>query len=148
MIGNREITDRQRRAAFASFESNRHLLPNAVAQLVRRVERLNASSDVGFRRRNTAALLATYFFDMKVVFEATLRLLRPGALAHFVVGTNHTTAGGEKVEINTPALLADVAEAVGFEVGNVLPMEMLPSRDIFRANSVAGESIITLRKTQ
>lgn len=146
MIGNREITDRQRRQTIQDFEARAHLLPEAVTALVRKVEALNSNSNVGFRRRNTSALLATYFFDMKAVFEATLAILKPHAAAYFVVGTNHTTAGGERVEIDTPTLLADVAASTGFQVERVLPMEMLPSRDIFRANSGTGESIITLRR--
>ena len=65
--------------------------------------------------------------------------------AFVVVGNNHTLAGGKRVEITTVRLLAEVAEAVGFEMVEEIPMEMLVSREIFKKNAIESESILHLR---
>jgi site-specific DNA-methyltransferase (cytosine-N4-specific) len=72
-------------------------------------------------------------------------ILKPKASAVVVVGNNHTLAGGKRVDINTVRLLADVAESVGFELLEEIPMEMLVSRDIFKKNAIGSESILHLR---
>lgn len=146
MIGNREVTERGRLAYWALFEKQRHLLPASVQTLINRIVTLNSGTDVGFRRRNLPALLAKYFLDMRLVLASIHRVLRPGRPAYVVVGNNHTIAGGQRVEIETATLLAELAEMVGFTQGNHRAMEMLVSRDIFRNNAVASEYILELRR--
>ena len=114
--------------------------------LIEKIDRLNATKEVGFRRRNLPALLAKYFLDMKAVLTGIAQVLKPGAPAFVVVGDNHTTAGEEKVDIETSTLLVDVAEMVGLKPARTCPMEMLVSRDIFRKNAVASEAILHLRR--
>ena len=146
MIGNREVTTRQHRELWARFEAQSHQLPSSVSTLVEDIHYRNATSNVGFRRKNLAALLAKYFFDMRAVLSETWDLLRPGSTAYVVVGTNHTVAGNKKIAINTASLLVDVGESVGFDSGDHIPMELLVSRDIFRRNSIASEQIVILKK--
>lgn len=146
MVGNREITDRDRRAYWEAYRAHRRALPGSIVRLVDRVHRLNRDSDVGFRRRNLAALLAKYFTDMERVFQGLHVLLKRRAPAYVVIGNNHTYAGGERVEIETAKLLGDLAEVSGFVLENNAPMEMLVSRDIFRKNAVGSEAILSLRK--
>ena len=144
MIGNREITDRRRREYWEYFERHAARLPASVSNLARRVGRLNAQGAVGFRRRNMAALLTRYFFDMRTVLEEMLLVVKPEAPVYVVVGRNHTIAGGERVEIRTAELLGDVAESLGYGREGELPMEMLRSRDIFRQNAGTTETLLTL----
>ena len=146
MIGNREVTERGRMAYWALYERQRQLLPKTVQFLIDKIAKLNDAGGVGFRRRNLAALLAKYFLDMRLVLCAMAKLLRSGGAAYVVVGNNHTTAGGVRVDINTAALLADLSEMVGFDQGNHRSMEMLVSRDIFRKNALASEVILELRR--
>ncbi len=144
MIGNREITDRRRREYWEYFERNSALLPASVSNLARRVSTLNANGTVGFRRRNMAALLAKYFFDMRTVFDELLPVVKPGAPVYVVVGVNHTIAGNERVEIKTAELLCDIAESLGYGRESELPMAMLRSRDIFKRNAGASETLLAL----
>ena len=51
---------------------------------------------------------------MKQVFQQMHTLLRTEKPAYIVVGNNHTYAGGERVEIETASMLADLAEDNGF----------------------------------
>ncbi|HSH79786.1 MAG TPA: hypothetical protein VLA19_14775, partial [Herpetosiphonaceae bacterium] len=67
MIGNREVTDRKRKVYWQHFIKNKDLLPQSVTALIEKIERLNSTKEVGFRRKNLPALLAKYFLDMKDV---------------------------------------------------------------------------------
>jgi len=144
MVGNREISDRLRADYWRQFERERHQLPDDLVRLLLRVERLNQHGSSGFRRKNMAALLAKYFLDMRQVLEQTRMLLKPRAKAYVVVGSNHTIARGEHIDIDTARHLSRLAELVGFTIGDHLAMEMLVSRDIFRKNASNAETILEL----
>ena len=145
MIGNREISDAQRLEYWQRFESTVSQMPTSVTALIRRIHRLNSSADVGFRRRNVASLLAKYFSDMRIVLSAIARVAKPGAPVYIVVGSNHTIAGGERVDIETAIFLGDIAESVGYIRETELSMEMLHSRDIFKHNASDNETLLMLR---
>jgi len=146
MIGNREVTERMRREYLTKFENNNALLPPSVGALIRKIEKLNDGTGVGFRRKNLPALLSNYFFDMREVLSGIFDVLKPGGGAFVVVGNNHTIAGGERVDIQTARLLAETAKMLNFEVRPSLSMEMLMSRDIFKKNAMASEEILFLKK--
>jgi DNA modification methylase len=145
MIGNREISEKQRQMYWKVFETGKKKLPTSVSALIQKVDFLNSKIEVGFRRRNLPALLTKYFMDMQQVFEDMKTVLRPGRPAYVVIGNNHTIAGGERVGIDTATLLVDIAAAVGMKSERRIPMEMLVSRDIFRKNAVASEEILCFR---
>ena len=146
MIGNREVTPRERKEYRAFYEGNRSRLPPDTRAMLERIDRLNKAGPAGFRRRNLSALLSKYFFDMREVMQETFTLLRPGGTMFLVVGNNRTTAGGERVEIRTADHLGEMAHGLGFRTVDDMAMEMLVSRDIFRKNAVPSERIIRLEK--
>lgn len=145
MIGNREITERQRQFYWQEYQKNRVELPGDITSVIDLIDKLNREAEVGFRRRNLPALLARYFLDMQQVFKAFLKLLKPGAPAYLVVGNNHTIAGGQRVDIETDKLLAQLGEAVGLTLEDTISMEMLVSRDIFKKNASDAETIVCFR---
>ena len=146
MIGNREISEKQRSTYWNLFETKQlPKLPKSVSALIQKVDTLNSKIEVGFRRRNLPTLLTKYFVDMQQVFEGMKTVLRPGSPAYVVIGNNHTIAGGQRVEIDTANLLVDIATAVGMKSERRIPMEMLVSRDIFKKNAVASEEILCFR---
>ena len=57
-----------------------------------------------------------------------------------------TIAGGQRVDIETDRLLGLIGQSVGLTLAQTIPMEMLVSRDIFKKNAVASESILFFRK--
>lgn len=146
MIGNREVSEKTRRQYLETFQNEKLGLPHAIVSLIDKIDGLNRSQDVGFRRRNLSALLFKYFSDMKCVLRSMHDTLKPNGTAFIVVGNNHTTAGGERVEIETAQLLAALADQAGFLVEPSLSMDMLASRDIFRKNAMATEEVLYLRK--
>lgn len=146
MIGNREVSERLRRSYWERFEREGHCLPHSVRVLIHHIRDKNAGSSAGFRRLNLPSLLAKYFLDMRDALDGIHALLKPNAIAFVVVGNNHTIAGGERVEIYTASLLRDIAQTIGFEAAEPLPMEMLASRDIFKKNASTSEEILAFRK--
>jgi DNA modification methylase len=146
MIGNREVTDRMRRDYLAQFHEHKADLPQSVSALIEKIEHLNDGTGAGFRRQNLPALLSKYFMDMRDVLAGAYSLLKPGGQAFVVVGNNHTIAGGERVDVPTAKILAELAGLLTFEVNPSLSMDMLVSRDIFKKNALATEEILYLRK--
>jgi DNA modification methylase len=147
MIGNREVTERLRREYWSTFVEKRNELPSAISELIEKVGTLNSTIEVGFRRKNLPALLAKYFFDMRDVLLGIKEILKDGAPAYIVVGSNHTIAGGVHVDIDTCSLLKDLAVSVGLKFESRMSMEMLVSRDIFKNNTGSSEEILCVRKT-
>lgn len=145
MIGNREITERYRQKYLEEFRREQSSLPTGIVNVIDQIHGLNERGDVGFRRRNLSALLAKYFLDMRHVLENLHTLVRAGGDAYVVVGNNHTIAGGERVEIETDTLLAELGQSVGFELADRVSMEMLVSRDIFKKNASSAETILRFR---
>lgn len=146
MIGNREVTPKERERLWIAYVKDRQLLPKSTRELVEKIDRLNKCSNAGFRRRNLSALLSKYFFDMRLAIQEIQDLLRPGGTAFLVVGNNRTTAGGRNVEIRTAHHLKQIAAELGLKAVSSLSMEMLVSRDIFRRNSMSSEQILILRR--
>jgi site-specific DNA-methyltransferase (cytosine-N4-specific) len=146
MIGNREITNGNRKEYLLEYKTRQGELPLDVIQLIDLIRSRNENGDVGFRRQNLPALLSKYFLNMKEVLKTFLVLLKEGGSACVVVGNNHTIAGGERVEIKTDYLLAQIGESIGLKLEDMIPMEMLSSRDIFRKNAGTGETIIFFRR--
>jgi len=145
MIGNREITNSQRQTYWGKYQQQRNTFPDAITNVIDRIDDLNRHTDVGFRRRNLPALLGRYFLEMRNVFNTFVKLLKPGTPAYVVVGNNHTIAGGQRVEIETDQLLAQLGESVGLKLKDMLSMEMLVSRDVFKKNASSAETILFFR---
>ena len=146
MIGNREVTTTMRRGYWQFYTENKAKLPAETRALVERIDTLNRETAVGFRRRNLAALLAKYFFDMRIVIHQMTRLLRVGGSLFVVIGNNRTTAGGEAVEINTANHLSNLGQRAGLHLVDDISMDMLVSRDIFKKNAVRSERILRFEK--
>lgn len=146
MIGNREISEAQRKQLWHDFLESESLLPESVTNLVKKIDSLNSSSEVGFRRKNLSALLGKYFYDMHIVMKKMYASLKSNGKAFVVIGNNHTTAGGIKVNIDTIDLLADIAKSVGFKYKEKIDMEMLINRQIHKNNATKSESILWLEK--
>ena len=146
MVGNREINESQRLSILDAFLSRSSDFPESIVQLIRRVDRLNNSVDVGFRRKNMSALLCKYFTDMREVFVGMKFVLKRHRQANVVVGVNRTNAGGEDIVINTPDLLLELAESLGFAAMPSIEMDMLKCRDIHKENSIPAERILRFKK--
>lgn len=145
MVGTREVTEGQRRNAWDIYLGRKDELPAKISTLIDWIASVNHGDGVGFRRRNLPALLGKYFLSMLDAMRSARRMMKPGALGYYVVGNNSTSVDGEKVEIPTDCFLVALGEAAGWAPVEQIPMELLVSRDIFRANRGSSETILSFR---
>jgi hypothetical protein len=148
MIGTREVSEKTRQNWWNYYLQNKCVLTSEINALINTVAEANHGEGIGFRRRNLPALLGRYFLDMERNFESTLKLLKPDSLAFYVVGSNSTSVNGEKLIIQTDVLLYKLAQKVGLEGVELIDMELLSSRDMFRENRGSSEKILVLRKAK
>jgi site-specific DNA-methyltransferase (cytosine-N4-specific) len=147
MIGNREILESQRQELWRAYQTRRGELPESVCALIDSLAEAYHTDAVGFRRRNLPALLARYYLDMLDAMTAARRMMRPNSLAFYIVGNNSTRVEEKRVEIPTDRFLWEIGVKAGWHQEQYIPMELLPSRDIFRENTGTSESILVFRST-
>ncbi|MDR7927243.1 hypothetical protein RIE95_09655 [Acidithiobacillus thiooxidans] len=145
MVGTREVTESERRKAWAAYEARKNELPGDISDMIDQIAEANHSDGVGFRRRNLPALLGKYFLNMLDAMRSTSLLMKPGAFGYYVVGNNSTEVGGEKIEIPTDRFLFELGIAAGWRGIEQIPMELIASRDIFRENRGSSETILCFR---
>ena len=147
LIGCREITKSQRIKLEEDLEANfqKPILPKDIIDLLKRVYLLNKNANVGFRRKNTAALLYKYFLDMNRSMGQISKALKKGKLAFFVVGNNKTVAGGKTTNIPTDDFIGLIAQANGFKLIEKINMNVQKGYMIHSKNSIHTESILVLQ---
>jgi hypothetical protein len=148
LTGSREIRNGARRELEASIE---HALfddvPSLTARaIVTKVHHLNKSADVGFRRKNMAALLLRYFGDMTKVFRNLDVCLKAGASAFFVIGDNVTIAGDQEVVIKSADVLTETAEYVGWRIRERIPITVTTENRRHAKHSITENEIIWCQK--
>lgn len=145
LIGNREISAKERDVEDRRLLETARTLPKDVATLLLTVRDLAAGEGNGFRRKNVPALLLRYFDDMRRVFQSVRPHVTPGGAFAMVVGPNRTTLSGELVNIDTPRLLASVAAEVGWEVDELVALDAYQRFSIHQENSIKEEMLVVLR---
>jgi site-specific DNA-methyltransferase (cytosine-N4-specific) len=146
LIGNREIHDKERGELETQIRLNAACLPDAVIGFCRRLLELADFPSHGFRRRNVPALVYKYLADMASMFSSVLSAIRPEGRYGLLVGRNSTELRGEEVLIDTPQLLAEVAESRGWEIEEILSLETYHRFDVHQNNSIREEVLLILRR--
>lgn len=142
MVGTREVTERQRCKTWDLYLARKAELPGRVSALINKIAEHNHIETVGFRRRNLPALLGKYFLDMLDAMRSAHTLMVSGAHGYYIVGNNSTVVEGQKIEIPTDEFLFDIGAAAGWHPDEIIPMELIVSRDIFRENRGSSETIL------
>ncbi len=148
LIGNREITKSKRVILDQELEKNfeRSILSEEIITKLKKIYLLNKSANVGFRRKNKAALLYKYFVDMDQGINQVSQVLKKNKFAFFVVGNNRTIAGSESIDIPTDDFVALIAEQNNFKLVEKICMSVQKSYMIHSKNSISKESILVLKK--
>jgi site-specific DNA-methyltransferase (cytosine-N4-specific) len=120
-------------------------LPNAIGSFIKKLIAGLKTSKAGFRKRNTPALLAQYFTDMKAVLIQNYALLESKGSAFWLVGLNRTQLNNEWLHIDTPHWLADIAESVGFSV-EVSALDTYQRFGLHQQNGIREEFLLALQK--
>jgi hypothetical protein len=144
-IGNREISPTERKRAEESIETRLVELPNEIGIFIKKLLTALKTNEVGFRKRNTPALLTQYFTDMKAVLAENYRLLESKSLAFWLVGPNRTQLEHKWLHIDTPRWLAALAESVGFSAG-MTPLDTYQRFGLHQRNGIREEFLLTLQR--
>ena len=145
LIGNREIQEKERLNLEHQLRTNTARLPDEVIQFCGKLLTLANDETHGFRRRNVPALAYKYFSDMSSMFQSVRQILKSGGTYALLVGRNSTRLKGEQVSIDTPRLLAIIAESVGWHIKEMLPFETYQRYDVHQSNSIREEMLVVLR---
>ena len=146
LVGSREWTRAEQTGWDQRRLENADELPQSVTRLTSRIEKANAGGGAGFRRQAVPSLLYRYFTNMAMTTATWARVLSPGDSAVLIVGHNRTTAGGEAVDIDTPQLIAEVAESRGFTGTEIVELETWPRYGLHAANGIAGEDAVVISR--
>lgn len=149
MIGNREITKKEKERLEEEFINNYSSsdLPLEIRRTIKYIYELNTKSNVGFRRKNTAALLYKYFKDMQQSMAEMIKVLKKGKYCFMVVGCNNTIAGNQNVFIPTDDYIGLIGKSLGFILERKIPLTIQPSYMIHRKNAIKRESVIVFKKS-
>lgn len=146
LIGNREIQDRERCELEIQIRSNANRLPDAVIGFCSQLLKLADDAKHGFRRRNVPALVYKYLADMASMFGSLRSIIRPKGRYGLLVGRNSTELRGEEILIDTPQLLANIAESRGWQVEEMLSLDTYHRFDVHQNNSIREEVLLVLQK--
>jgi len=146
LIGNREINRGERRLLEARIANNSGGLPPACHRFCLDLQSHAAHRDNGFRRRNTPSLLYKYLEDMMAAFRSIRPVLKDQAPVALVVGPNRCSLGGREFVIETPELLRETAEAVGYSCRDTIPLDTYHRYDLHQQNSIRKEVLLILQR--
>ncbi|TFB10223.1 hypothetical protein E3V36_04605 [Candidatus Marinimicrobia bacterium MT.SAG.2] len=148
LIGNREITKNKRKLIDIELEKNfKHSdLPDKIIESLKNIYFLNKNADVGFRRKNKAAMLFKYFLHMHEGLQQIYKAMKRRKFAFFVIGNNKTKAGGKDIVIPTANFIELIAKQCKFEIVDKISMSVQPGYLIHSKNSINSEFILVLRK--
>jgi len=119
LIGNREITDRDRDALEGEIAATLAApwVPPAMREVLRATAEVARDPRSGFRKRRTPALLFAYFRDMRAVLEQVTRVVRPGGPVAVVIADNTASGpGGGMLTIPTVDIMVALGEGVGLRL--------------------------------
>ena len=144
LIGSREMLYKEKMAWNESMTNNEAKLPEELYSLVCEM-RLSLSDSDGFRKQAVPVLLYRYLSEMKSMFLNVSKMLKTGAPYALIVGHNKTTLGGKQFFLNTPELLAKLAQSCGWIIEEIIPLETYKRYGINSKNAIGEESMIVLR---
>lgn len=145
LTGSREFVRKEQKEWNESLVSNDHALPkDAHSFCLDLAQRLSPSD--GFRRKAVPALLYRYLSSMRSMFAQLSGAMREDAPFALIVGHNRTTLGGAAIDIDTPSLLALVADGTGWRVDETVSLQTYQRYGIHQRNSVNDETLLILRR--
>jgi site-specific DNA-methyltransferase (cytosine-N4-specific) len=145
LIGSREFGPAQRPNTIVRMKENSGLLPTQLHKWCASLQE-SLSDEDGFRRQAMPVLLYRYFENMRRVFCGMKLHLKRGAHVALVVGHNHTTLGGTRIDIDTPGMLGQLAEHTGYASIERMPLQAYQRYGMHQRNAVAKEEILFFRK--
>lgn len=145
LTGSREFIQEQKRLWGDSLANNSRELPDSIYEYCLKLQKAVSSED-GFRRKSVPMLMYRYLSDMRDVFKSTLGIMQTSAPFALIVGHNRTTLGGKLFDVDTPALLREVALQCGWAYEDSIPLQTYQRYDSHMANGVQAETLLIVKK--
>ncbi|MDP4152208.1 MAG: DNA methyltransferase [Bacillota bacterium] len=114
--------------------------------LIQKVHNENSNNEVGFRRKNMAALLYMYFNDMTCVFTNLNMVVKRNGYICIVIGDTKTTTGEGLVIISTTKILRETGRALGWELVYDIPITVTRENYKHIGNSIIENNILIFKK--
>ena len=126
LTGSREIQTKERMEIEEKIETAtiEKVGSEAALNVTKRIYRLNAKSDVGFRRKNMGALLLRYFRDLYATLSSVENAVKDSGSMFVVIGNNYTKAGdkNKKVIIENTEYTIEMGEMLGWRLVEEIPI--------------------------
>jgi len=145
LTGSREFIQEQKKLWGDSLANNSRRLPDNIYEYCLKLQKAVSSKD-GFRRKSVPMLMYRYLSDMRDVFKSTLGVMQASAPFALIVGHNRTTLDGKDFDIDTPALLREVALECGWLHEDSIPLQTYQRYGSHMANAVQAETLLIVRK--
>jgi site-specific DNA-methyltransferase (cytosine-N4-specific) len=143
LVGSREIAKAEQVKIIESMDSYRNFLPaSEITFCSSLIKALNKND--GFRRQAVPALIMRYFYDMHCTFQSIMRVMKSRSPFALIVGTNKTTLGGKKIEIDTPSHIVSIGKHVGWRLREVIPLQTYQRYGLHSKNGINSESLILM----
>lgn len=115
-------------------------------QIIQKVFRQNDSAEVGFRKKNMAALLYMYFRDLSAVLNTIHAAVKKEGYVCLVIGDTKTTTGEEKVMIQTTQMLRETAGNMGWKLLGDIPISVTKENYLHMNHSITENNILIFQK--
>jgi len=150
LVGARNIRKSERREVDSRIELQdfEGISSGYARNLITKIYELNKDADVGFRRKNKAALLYRYYSDMNKVIDRLDQVVAPGGSIFIVIGNNKTTAGDEKeeVDIDSSRAFQEMGRAKNWGSVDVIPITVTQEDKKHNKNSITENDILWFKK--
>ncbi|ULO07120.1 site-specific DNA-methyltransferase [Paenibacillus sp. 19GGS1-52] len=148
LIGSREI--RNKIKGELEYRIERGIFDNITStyavDIITEIYKLNKESDVGFRRKNMASLLYSYFSSMTYFLDNMHFLLKEKGSAFIVIGNNTTKAGGKDLIIDTAKMLIESSEQLGFSIEDKFSITVTGDNKKNSSKLIKENTVLWLRK--
>ena len=148
MTGTREINKSTR-----TFYENRiqkcdydTIVSVTAKEIISAIYNENEPANVGFRRKNMAALVYMYFRDMTNVMSTLDLVVKPNGFICIVIGDTKTTTGKGKLIIKTTQVLRETGSKLGWNLINDIPITVTKEKLVHMNNSITENNILIFQK--
>ena len=153
LIGNREITERERHALEKQMEASirtERWIPSSLRDVLSATFTVSREPESGFRKRRTPALLYNYFRDMRSVLSQISHLVRDEGRVAIVIGAN-TVAGpsGSVIEIPVADILVHFAHQFGLELEGDFAKRLTSygaPETVHQRNAMSADRVLLFRR--
>lgn len=148
MTGTREIKKTRREFLEKKIQNGEFetITSQCAIELIKKIYWQNKDADVGFRRKNMAALIYMYFRDMSNILYVLDGTVKQGGHICFIIGDTKTTTSEEEVIIKTTEMLRETGKNLGWELKYDIPVSVTVECYKHMNNSITENNILVFRK--